>query len=103
MSTTALQTSANAFPSSFSGQHVQIAEVNRTKISLPKTKLQKVQESDGKNWLFYQLFLRQDYDACQVPLAAADEITGPAMQSNYAIYMKGLSTKLRKSLFRRHL
>lgn len=93
MSTEALQTSANAFPASFAGQHVYIVDVGQRLPSAPaappKTLFQRVQESDSRNWLYYQLFLRQDFDACDIALStAATEEAGPVVQSTFAIYMK---------------
>ncbi|XP_055349445.1 Bardet-Biedl syndrome 4 protein homolog isoform X2 [Paramacrobiotus metropolitanus] len=53
---------------------------------------QRVQESDGRNWLFYQLFLRQDFDACSISLATCEEPNSP-VQGTYGVFMKGLIAK----------
>ena len=96
MSTEALQTSANAFPPSLSGQDAHIVDVGRKPPSAaappPKSLLQRVQESDSRNWLYYQLFLRQDFDACDIALTTVTEESAgsPVVQSTYSIYMKGV-------------
>ncbi|OQV17714.1 putative Bardet-Biedl syndrome 4 protein-like protein [Hypsibius exemplaris] len=94
MSTEALQNSSNAFPITSPGQYPSIIEVPRKgplQNKPEKTILQQVQDSDSRNWLYYQLFLRQDFDACDVSLATTEASAG--VQSTYAIYMKGLIAK----------
>ncbi|GAU95549.1 hypothetical protein RvY_07149 [Ramazzottius varieornatus] len=58
-----------------------------------KTTLQRIQETEGRNWLYYQLFLRQDYDACNASLASTDEPGAANVQNAFGMYMKALIAK----------
>lgn len=81
-----LQNTSSAGALSVTGQN--ILDPERSSI-VQRGIYQRVQESDGRNWLYYQLFLRQDFDACNISLATCEEPNSP-VQGTYGIFMKGL-------------